>query len=127
MYLFQRLAEQRIQEAAEEGAFEDLPGQGEPLELEDDSLVPEELRTAYRMLKNSGHLPPELEANREIREIEDLLERVDDPVEQRRARARLEVLVERTRLAGGRRTPLSTEQSYRERILQRLSGEKDGG
>ena len=125
MYLFQRLAEQRIQEAAEEGAFENLPGRGEPLDLEDDSLVPEELRTAYRLLKNSGHLPPELEANREIREIEDLLERVEDPAEQRRARARLEVLVERTRLAGGRRTPLSTEQAYRERILQRLGGDED--
>lgn len=123
MFLFQRLAEQRIQEAAEEGAFDNLPGQGEPLELEDDSLVPEELRTAYRMLKNSGHLPPELETNREIRELEDLLDRVEDPAEQRRARARLEVLVERTRLASGRRTPLSTEQDYRERLLRRLGGE----
>lgn len=122
MFLFQRLAEQRIQEAMEEGAFEDLPGKGRPLALEDDSMVPDELRTAYRLLKNSGHLPPELEPNAEIREIEDLLRHLDDPEEQRRARARLEVLVERVRIGRGERSSLQTEHDYRERLLRRLGG-----
>lgn len=121
MFLFQRLAEQRIQEAMDEGAFEDLPGQGAPLALEDDSMVPEELRTAYRLLKNSGHLPPELAPNAEIREIEDLLQQVADPEEQRRAKARLEVLVERVQLGRGRRSSLKTEQVYKEKLLQRLA------
>ncbi|HKJ72391.1 MAG TPA: DnaJ family domain-containing protein [Gammaproteobacteria bacterium] len=125
MFLFQRLAEQRIREAREEGAFDDLPGQGEPLELDDDSMVPEELRTAYRMLKNAGHLPPELAANAEIREIEDLLRHLDDPAEQRRAKARLEVLVERVQVGRGRRSSLETEQVYKEKLLARLA-EPDG-
>ena len=123
MFLFQRLAEQRIQQAHEEGAFDNLPGEGKPLELEDDSMVPEELRTAYRMLKNSGHLPPELAPNAEIREIEDLLKRVDDPEEQGRAKARLEVLVERVQLGRGRATSLKTEQTYKERLLAKLGGD----
>lgn len=122
MFLFQRLAEQRIEEAKEDGAFDDLPGEGEPLELEDDSMVPEELRTAYRMLKNSGHLPPELAPNAEIREIEDLLQRVDDPEEQGRAKARLEVLVERVQLGRGRHSSLKTEQTYKEKLLAKLGG-----
>ena len=121
MFLFQRLAEQRIQEAQEEGAFDDLPGQGEPLELDDDSMVPEELRTAYRLLKNSGHLPPELAPNAEIREIEDLLEHVGDPEQRSQAKARLEVLVERVQLGRGRRSSLKTEQTYKEKLLERLS------
>ncbi|KPV39280.1 hypothetical protein AN478_12545 [Thiohalorhabdus denitrificans] len=105
----------------EEGTFDDLPGQGEPLELEDDSMVPQELRTAYRMLKNSGHLPPELAPNQEIKELEDLLEVVEDPAEAGRARARLRVLTERLQLGRGRGTSLKTEQVYKEKLLRRFA------
>jgi hypothetical protein len=71
--LLDTLAEQRIAEAATRGEFDDLPGAGAPLELEDDALIPEELRAAYRLLKNSGYLPPDLEYCRELRDIETLL------------------------------------------------------
>ena len=123
MFLFQRLAEQAIREAMAEGAFDDLPGQGRPLELEEDCLVPEELRAGYRMLKNAGYLPPELSPSREIRELEDLLAVIEDPGERRRAQARLEVLVQRIRLdRSGRTSSLQTEQAYKEKLLRRLTG-----
>ena len=49
------LAERRIEEAIERGEFDDLPGAGKPLDLDDlDPLLPEELRMAYRILKNAG-------------------------------------------------------------------------
>lgn len=49
------LAERRIEEAIERGEFDDLPGAGQPLDLDDlDPLLPEELRMAYRILKNAG-------------------------------------------------------------------------
>jgi hypothetical protein len=61
------IAERRIQEAIERGEFDDLPGKGNPLELgENDRTVPAELRMAYRMLKNAGLLPPEVELHKEI-------------------------------------------------------------
>src|SRR5688572_2360260 len=63
------IAERRILEAQARGDFDDLPGTGAPLQLDDDSLVAEDLRAAYRVLKNAGYLPPELEIHREIREI----------------------------------------------------------
>ena len=56
------IAEQRIAEAIANGDFDDLPGCGKPLELDDDSLLPEELRLAYRILKNAGFVPPEIES-----------------------------------------------------------------
>lgn len=56
------IAEQRIAEAIENGDFDDLPGSGKPLQLDDDSLVPEELRLAYRVLKNAGFVPSEIES-----------------------------------------------------------------
>lgn len=75
MGLFDDLVESRIREASERGEFDGLPGAGRPLDLDDDALVPEELRAAYRLLKNAGCLPPELEA---LREIDALLERIVD-------------------------------------------------
>ena len=56
------IAEKRIAEAIANGDFDDLPGSGKPLELDDDSLLPEELRLAYRILKNAGFVPPEIES-----------------------------------------------------------------
>ena len=49
------LAERKIEEAIERGDFDDLPGAGRPLDLDDlDPMLPEELRMAYRILKNAG-------------------------------------------------------------------------
>jgi Domain of unknown function (DUF1992) len=66
------IAERRIAEAVSRGDFDDLPGAGQPLDLTDDALVPEELRVAYRILKNAGFVPPEVEALNEIAALERL-------------------------------------------------------
>ena len=66
------LAERRIAEAIANGELDQLPGQGRALELDDDALVPEELRLAYRMLKNAGFVPSEVQTLNEIAELERL-------------------------------------------------------
>jgi len=81
--LFQRIAEQRILEAQRNGAFDNLPGKGKPLELEDLSWVPEELRIGYHVLKNAHVLPPEAELLKDIHTLEDLLKHVEDEGERR--------------------------------------------
>ena len=65
----QRIAEQRILEAQREGAFDNLPGMGKPLELEDLSWVPEDLRIGYHVLKNAHVLPPEVELLKDIHSL----------------------------------------------------------
>ncbi|MGK3125431.1 DUF1992 domain-containing protein [Candidatus Pantoea formicae] len=77
MWLIDQLVEQHIRAAQEKGELSNLPGEGAPLKLDDDSGVPPELRTAYRLLKNSGFLPPELEMRREALELSDLLRQLD--------------------------------------------------
>jgi hypothetical protein len=81
--LFQRIAEQRILEAQRNGAFDDLPGKGKPLELEDLSWVPDELRVGYHVLKNANVLPPEAELLKDIHTLEDLLKHIEDEGERR--------------------------------------------
>lgn len=119
MNLLDQIAEARIQEAIERGELRDLPGVGQPLWLDDDSAVPEELRVAYRVLKNAGFLPPELQLRKEVREAEHLLRQLPES-ERSRARARLELL--RLRLAASRRQPtnLLLEDRYRQRLLEKL-------
>lgn len=67
------LAEQRIQEAIRSGEFRDLPGHGKPLELEDLSGVPEELRMSFKIMKNAGLLPEELMLRAECVTLEELI------------------------------------------------------
>ena len=69
---FFRIAERKIQEAVENGELEDLPGKGKPLAFED-SHIPEDLRAAYKILKNNGILPVEMDLRREIVSLEKLI------------------------------------------------------
>lgn len=81
MWLLDQWAERHIAEAQAKGEFDNPAGSGEPLILDDDSHVPPELRAGYRLLKNGGCLPPELEQRREAIQLLDILKgiRHDDP------------------------------------------------
>jgi len=120
-----QLAEARIQEAIDRGELRGLPGEGRPLQLDDDSAIPEELRAAYRLLKNAGFLPPELQLRKEVREAEQLLQQLPES-ERSHARARLELL--QMRLAANRRQPINLllEDRYRQQLLDRLDHPAQG-
>ena len=81
MWLLDQWAERHISDAQNKGEFENLPGSGEPLVLDDDSHIPPELRAGYRLLKNAGCLPPELQQRNEAVELADLLKGIhkNDP------------------------------------------------
>ena len=67
---FRRIAEGRIREAMEQGVFENLPGAGKPLDLEEYFNTPEEMRVAYSILKNANCAPPEVELMKEVSRLE---------------------------------------------------------
>ncbi len=119
MDMLDQIAEARIQKAIEGGELRGLPGEAKPLQLDDDSAVPEALRAAYRILKNAGFLPSELQLRKDAREAEQLLRQLPES-ERSRARARLELL--QLRLLASRRQPLNLllEDRYRQRLLERL-------
>ncbi|EOC1341839.1 DnaJ family domain-containing protein [Cronobacter dublinensis] len=77
MWLMDQWAERHILEAQQKGEFDNLPGSGEPLVLDDDSHLDPELRVGYRLLKNAGFLPPELEARREAVLLNALLKEIN--------------------------------------------------
>lgn len=112
------VAEERIQEAMRRGAFDNLPGAGRPLDLDDDLLVSPELRIANRILKNAGCVPPELLERREIAELEASLPGLDDAA-RKRALAKLAVM--RTRLGPRRGRSLGLNRFYERRIIEKLA------
>lgn len=99
MSFLDSLAEQRILEAQAAGHFSNLPGAGAPLELDDDRLVPEALRVAYRILKNAGFVPPEVEALRELRCLENIASGEQDEANRNRVLAKMRLLMLKTALA----------------------------
>jgi len=82
MDIFAQIAEQRIREAIENGEFDNLKGMGKPLDLGDESWIPEDLRMAYRILKNAGCLPAELELRKEVLNLRELINTIDDNKER---------------------------------------------
>ena len=60
------IAERKIREAMDEGAFERLDGAGQPLHLEENPFEDPSLRMAHRLLRNNGFAPAWIEESREI-------------------------------------------------------------
>lgn len=119
-------AERRIQEAQKEGAFDHLPGEGRPLDLEDDSAVPQELRMAYKVLKNAGYLPPELADRKEINTILDLLEHCEDGAEKLRQMQKLDVILMRMKSRRSRSVAITENDPYYEKVVRRVTLLKNG-
>ena len=119
-------AERRIQEAQKEGAFDNLPGEGKALDLEEDSAVPHELRMAYKVLKNAGYLPPELADRKEINTILDLLEHCEDGAEKLRQMQKLDVILMRVKSRRARSVAITENDPYYEKVVRRVTLLKKG-
>lgn len=57
MSIFDLLAEERIRGALARGELSGLPGEGRPLDLDEDPLILAEVRMSNRILRNAGCCP----------------------------------------------------------------------
>jgi hypothetical protein len=108
MSIWSRIAEAKIAEAIENGEFDDLPGSGEPLALEDLSRIPSDLRLGYKIMRNAGVAPPEVELRKQIHRLDRLIiDAVDESeraeLRRDRLRANLEYSIRMERAARLRR------------------------
>jgi hypothetical protein len=123
MHFLELIAERKIAEAEREGALKDLPGEGAPLALDDDPVIPEDLRMAYRILKNAGLVPEEISMLREVAQLEAFVRDAEpqDAAGSQAAR-RLELLRMKLDQAAPGRSSLLLGERYRQRILERMAG-----
>ncbi|MBD2846793.1 DUF1992 domain-containing protein [Paenibacillus sp. IB182496] len=123
--MFDRMAEEKMAEAVRRGELDRLPGSGAPLPPDDLKHVPEELRAGYRMMRNAGMIPAELEMNKEIATMQDLLKLCEDEEQRGELRKRLtekqlryQLLLERQGLGG-----TQAIRTYETKLTQQLTGE----
>ena len=121
MFTFQRIVEKRIKEAQKRGDFDDLPGSGEPLEFEDDSHIPEDLRLAYKILKNADCLPPDLLLKKEIRQMEDMLENIPDERERCRMIKSINYKIMKLNMTRNRPPLLEETQIYYDKLVDKMA------
>ena len=122
MNIMERIAEVKIREALERGDFNNLENAGKPLIFEDETWIPEDVRLTYRVLRNAGCVPPELELHRDIVTMKSLLGTIDDDAE--RIKKLRELNFKMLRFNVMRKRPLNLQDfpEYEEKVFARKLG-----
>ncbi|MCJ7602303.1 MAG: DUF1992 domain-containing protein [Desulfobulbaceae bacterium] len=121
MDLLTRIAERKISQAIEDGSLNFAKWKNMPLPKDDDPLVPDDLKIAYKMLKNAGYLPPEIEAKKEIQTLEEMIARTEDEHVRLKQMKKLNVLL--MKLEASRKSPtnLAAQDDYFRKVVERIS------
>lgn len=123
MDILATIAERKICEAMARGEFDDLAGKGKPLAMDDDPAgVPDEYRMAYKILKNAGFIPPEVELRKEIVTLRELVNSLEDDEERRKKRRELDYKLLKLSMTRKRPVDLDEFPEYREKVLGKLCG-----
>jgi hypothetical protein len=123
---FEKIVEERIRQAQKNGDFENLPGTGKPLHFDDAGQIPEDLRLAYKMLKNADCIPPELAIKKEILTTEALLEQMTDEQLKYKTLKKLNYLIMKLNTLRKSAIVFELPQKYEERVVDRLSCNHSG-
>ncbi|MCF6139252.1 DUF1992 domain-containing protein [Pseudalkalibacillus berkeleyi] len=116
------MAEEKIRAALRRGEFDNLPGKGKPLPKDDLAGVPDELRIGYKILKNSGFVPPEVQLKKDIVTLEELIAYCKDEHERSELNKRLnEKVIRFNHLMEKRKINQSSAfKSYENKIYRKL-------
>jgi len=115
-----KIAEQKIREAIERGELDNLAYHGKPLKLDDLMGVPAHLRMGYKILKNAGILPEEMQLKKDIVSLQALLDACYDETERGTIQKQMNAKILRYNMMMEKRSQKPTEQRYRTKILQKL-------
>ena len=89
---------------------------------EDLAGVPAELRMAYRILKNAGFLPPEVELRKEIATLRELVSSLEDDEARRKKQRELDFKLLKLSMMRKRPMNLDEHPEYREKVIGKLGG-----
>ncbi len=120
MDIFATIAERKILEAIQRGELDNLALKGQPIRRDDTDEVPEELRMGYKILKNAGVLPEELQLNREIVTLKNLVDSCENQEERRWLKKRLSEQMLRYNLMMERNFKTAAYRQYEEKIVEKL-------
>jgi hypothetical protein len=116
------VAEQKIQQALQNGEFDRLPGAGKPLVMDDLSHLPPEVRMAYTILKNSGFVDAPQDMRRPLLPDAELKRSSPEEGTTNGRLRKLDVLMRRVRSARGQTDflPPILDSLYLDKLLGRV-------
>ncbi|MGD0883998.1 MAG: DnaJ family domain-containing protein [Thermodesulfovibrionales bacterium] len=120
MEITAKIADERIREAMERGELDNLRGAGKHLTFEDETWMAEDLRLAYRILRNSGYIPAEIETRKDILSLKDLIGTIDDDREKLKKLREINLLSLKLNMARKRPFNLEDFLSMRKRCLSSM-------
>lgn len=121
---FEKIVEERILKAQKKGEFDNLPGSGKPLVFDDDRCVSEDLRLAYKILKNADLVPPEIGLKKEIKQTEELLAGMQETSEKYRILNKLNFLIMKLNSMRNTSIQLEMPQRYTEKLVERFGSSR---
>ena len=104
--------------------FDNLPGKGKPLRLDDDSRIAPHLRASYRILRNAGILPPEMQLRKEISDLRQLLSEVQCESDAKALVREINEKILASNIMGGFSVSSELDQIYSEKVVERLKTRK---
>ncbi len=119
---FDKIVEERIKQAQRAGSFDDLPGSGKPLEFGAENNIPEDLRLAYKMLKNAGFIPQEVELKKKILQTEELLSEMEDTADKYRILKKINFMIMKLNTLQNRSIAFEIPQHYSSKIVKQFEG-----
>ena len=118
------IAERKISKAIREGQLDSKEWKNKPLPVTNDYMVPEELRMAYKILKNAGYLPPEIETKKKIQQTEDLLATCEDECTRVKQIKKLNYLVMKMNTMNGHTVNIESQEEYYRQVIERITVKK---
>lgn len=115
------IAEQKIAQAMQERDLNSPKWKNKPLPLEDDRFVPDDLKMAYKILKNSGYLPPEIEDRKEVKKLEDLIACTEDEHERLKQMKKLNVLLMKIDAQRSSPVNIAGQNEYYQKVVERIT------
>lgn len=115
------IAEQKIQEAIKNGDLNIERWKNRPLPMEDDRLIPDDLKMAYKILKNSGYLPPEIEERKEVKRLEELIAATEDEHVRLKQMKKLSVLLMKIDARRGKTSNIARQDDYYRKVVEKIS------
>lgn len=120
MSIFELIAERKIEIAIANGEFDNLAYKGKPLPPDDMGNIPEDLRMAYKILKNAGIVPEEIELRKSIVTMTDLMNSCADEEERKNIREKITEKQLRYNIIMESRGLKTMDPFYQDKILEKL-------
>ncbi len=120
MHSLRMIAEKKISRAIKDGTLKMDGWKDRPLPPEDDHMVPKDLKMAYKVLKNAGFVPPEIQLRKDINKLEDLIAKTEDEHTRVKQIKKLDFLLLKLNMMQKRPIQLEEHKNYHIKIVEKI-------